>query len=164
MTKKVANMGLMIALAFIFSYIESLFPIAVGVPGVKLGLANLVSIVALYAIGTRAACEITLIRVVLVGLTFGNLASMAYSLAGGILSLAVMVIAKKKDCFSVRGVSVLGGVFHNVGQIALAMVLLETRTLIYYLPVLAVSGVVAGVLIGILGDVMIKRLRKIQWM
>lgn len=150
----------MVALAFIFSYVESLFPINLGIPGVKLGLANLVVIVSLYLFGIREAAVISFIRIVLSGITFGSPAAMVYSLAGGVLSLLIMVIVKKTNKFSTMGVSVAGGVFHNVGQIIVAMIVLETQSLIYYLPVLIISGLVAGVVIGILAAEIIKRLPK----
>lgn len=161
MAKKTAYMGMLTALAFVFSYIEFLIPINIGIPGVKLGLANLVVIVALYTIGTGAACTLSLVRIVLTGFTFGNPASMIYSLAGGVLSLLVMLLAKKIKLFSVTGVSVLGGVFHNVGQILVAILVVETTSLIYYLPVLMLSGTIAGVVIGILAAILIKRLQRI---
>lgn len=160
MTKKIAYTGMFTALAFVFSYIESLLPINLGIPGVKLGLANLVVMIALYLIGVKMACILSLVRIVLMGFTFGNPASMIYSLAGGVLSLFVMVVAKKFKFFSVTGVSVLGGVCHNIGQILVAIVVVETASLLYYLPILILSGTVAGVLIGILASVMIRHLEK----
>lgn len=160
MTKKIANYGLLVALAFIFSYIEFLIPINFGVPGIKLGLANLVVIIALYISGIPAAFAISIIRIILNAFTFGNVAAMMYSLAGGILSLLVMIIAKKTGKLSTLGVSVLGGVFHNVGQIVVAIIVLETNRLIYYLPMLIVAGLAAGVVIGILAAEIIKRLPK----
>lgn len=160
MTKKTATYGLLIALAFIFSYIEFLIPINLGVPGVKLGLANLVVIITLYVSGIPAAFAISIIRIVLNAFTFGNVAAMIYSLAGGILSLLIMILARKTKKFSTLGVSVLGGVFHNVGQIIVAIIVLETGRLIYYLPVLIVSGLVAGIVIGIISAEIIKRLPK----
>lgn len=160
MNRKIAYYGLLVALAFIFSYVESLFPINLGIPGVKLGLANLVVIVSLYLFGIREAAVISFIRIVLSGITFGSPAAMVYSLAGGVLSLLIMVIVKKTNKFSTMGVSVAGGIFHNVGQIIVAMIVLETQSLIYYLPVLIVSGLVAGVVIGILAAEIIKRLPK----
>ena len=158
--RRIAYFGLLIALAFIFSYVESLIPINFGVPGIKLGLANLVVMVALYVFGVKEAAVISLIRILLAGITFGNMAAMVYSLAGGILSLAVMIIARKTDKLSPTGVSILGGVFHNVGQIIVAIIVLETARLVYYLPVLIVSGLVAGVIIGLLTAEIVKRLPK----
>lgn len=160
MAKKTAYMGMFTALAFVFSYIEFLLPINIGVPGVKLGLANLVVIVALYLTDAKWAFALSLVRVLLTGLTFGNPASMVYSLAGGILSLLIMILAKKRKMFSVTGVSVLGGVFHNIGQILIAVIVVETSSLLYYLPVLILSGTLAGVLIGLLASMSIRRLKK----
>ncbi|WP_075722011.1 Gx transporter family protein [Roseburia sp. 499] len=158
MTKKVAYMGMLVALAFIFSYIESLIPITVGIPGIKLGLANMVIIVTLFTMGTGPAFVLSLVRIVLTGFTFGNLAMMMYSLGGGMLSLLIMVIARKLKLFSVTGVSVLGAVFHNIGQILVAAIVVENSSLFYYLPVLLVSGVFFGGVIGMVGAILIKRL------
>lgn len=160
-TKKIAYLGLLIALAFVFSYIEFLIPINIGVPGAKLGLANLVIIVAIYTLNEKDAFVLSMIRIVLVGFTFANLASMLYSLAGGILSFLAMVIAKKTQKLSITGVSVIGGVFHNIGQIIMAIWVVKTASLVYYLPVLMISGIVAGVAIGILGGMVTKRIKKI---
>ena len=113
--KSVALYGMLIALAFVFSYVEAMVPVPIPVPGVKLGLANLVSIVGLYTVGTVGTAAVSLVRIVLVGFTFGNTFSMLYGLAGGILSLAVMILAKKTGWFSQIGVSILGGIFHNIG-------------------------------------------------
>ncbi len=157
-TKKIAYLGLLIALAFVFSYIEFLIPVNIGVPGAKLGLANLVVIVALYTLGERDAFLLSVVRIVLVGFTFANMASMIYSLAGGILSYLAMVIAKRTKLLSMTGVSVLGGVFHNVGQIIVAILVLETASLVYYLPVLLIAGITSGVIIGILGAMVTKRM------
>lgn len=159
-TKKIAYLGLLIALAFVFSYIEFLIPVNLGIPGAKLGLANLVIIVALYTINEKDAFVLSMIRIVLVGFTFANLASMLYSLAGGILSFFTMVLAKRSKKLSLTGVSVIGGIFHNVGQIIIAICVVKTASLIYYLPVLMVAGITAGVAIGILGSMVTKRIRK----
>ncbi|MEG1945578.1 MAG: Gx transporter family protein [Lachnospiraceae bacterium] len=162
MAKKTAYMGMLVALAFVFSYIEFVLPIHVGIPGIKIGLANLVVLVALYTIGTGQACMLSLVRIVLVGFTFGNLAGMLYSLGGGMLSLVVMLLGKKTKLFSITGVSVLGAVSHNIGQIMVAILVVETKSLLYYLPVLFISGVFTGILIGILGGIMVKRLKKLE--
>ena len=157
-TRRIAYLGLLIALAFVFSYIEFLIPVNIGVPGAKLGLANLAIIVALYTLGERDAFLLSVVRIVLVGFTFANLAMMIYSLAGGCLSYAAMVIAKKTNRLSMTGVSVLGGVFHNIGQIFVAMLALKTESLIYYLPVLLIAGIASGVAIGLLGAMVTKRI------
>ena len=156
-TKKVAIYGLCIALALVLSYVEALVPLSVSVPGVKLGLANIAVIFALYKISLRDACVISLLRAVLVAMLFGNAFSLVYSLAGAVLSLAVMALLRKTGVFSVTGVSVAGGVAHNVGQIIVAVFVLETGRLVYYLPVLCISGVAAGVCIGLASALIIKR-------
>lgn len=160
MAKKIAYLGMLTALAFVFSYIEFLLPLNFGVPGIKPGLANLVVIVALYMLNVRTACALSFVRILLTGLTFGNPASMIYSLVGGMLSLVVMILAKRCNLFSVTGVSVLGGVFHNIGQIVVAILVVETKSLLYYLPVLIISGTVTGALIGTLAAILIRYLNK----
>ena len=157
MAKKAAYMGMMTALAFVLSYLETLIPINLGVPGVKLGLANLVVIVALEMMGVKEACTLSLVRVVLVALLFGNGAALAYSVAGAALSLSLMGLLKKTGKFSSVGVSVAGGVAHNAGQILVAMALLETSRLAWYLPVLWVSGTIAGVLVGLVSGELVRR-------
>lgn len=156
-TAKIAQYGLIIALALVLSYLESLVP-PLGVPGVKLGLPNLAVMFALYRLSLRDACVISLVRAALVSLLFGNGMSLAYSLAGATLSLAVMGLLKKTGKFSCVGVSVAGGVAHNAGQILVAMAVLETSRLAWYLPVLCVAGTVAGVLIGMVSGVLVKRI------
>lgn len=161
MAKRTAYMGMLVALAFIFSYIESLVPISMGIPGVKLGLANLVVIVALYTMGTKEAFVLSAIRILLAGFTFGNPASMVYSFAGGMLSLLVMASMKKWKLFSATGVSVLGGVSHNIGQILVAVLVVENAKLLYYLPVLLLSGTIAGIAVGVLAAILTKRLENL---
>ena len=153
---KIAQYGLITALALVLSYLESLLP-PLGVPGVKLGLPNLAVVFALYRLGFRDACVISLVRVALVALLFGNGASLAYSMAGAVLSLALMGLLWKTGKFSSIGVSVAGGVAHNAGQILVAMAMLETSRLAWYLPVLWISGVITGVVIGIVSGVLVKR-------
>lgn len=160
-TRKIAYLGLLIALAFVFSYVEFLIPVNFGVPGAKLGLANLVIIVALYTLNERDAFLLSVIRIVLVGFTFGSMASMLYSLAGGVLSFAVMVLAKRAKLLALTGVSVLGGVFHNIGQILMAIWVLHTASLVYYLPVLLLAGSLSGIGIGVLGAMVTRRIQKI---
>lgn len=157
-TKKLALMGLFTALAMIFGYVEAILPISVGIPGVKLGLANIVIVFALYRLNPSEAFFINIIRIVLVNFMFGNLSVMLYSLSGGLLSFAVMVLLKKTDKFSIYGVSIAGGVFHNIGQLIAAMLVLETSSLIYYGPVLFVSGLMTGLVIGITAEEVLKRI------
>ena len=157
-TKKTARYGLLIALAFIFSYIESVIAVPVPVPGIKLGLANVVVVAALYRMGSGAALVVSVVRVILAGLTFHNTLMMVYSLAGCTLSLLAMVLLKKTKRFGTVGISVAGGVMHNLGQLMVAAVILETSALAYYFPALLVSGCIAGCVIGIAGGEVVKRL------
>ena len=155
MSKKVARMGVFIALAMIFSYIEVLIPFNFGIPGVKLGIANIVTVTSLYIFSTGEAFGISVIRIVLMGILFGNGMSLLYSLAGGLLSFLAMWIGKKINWFSVMGVSVAGGVFHNVGQILAVMLVMKNTMFVAYLPVLLVAGLVTGYLIGFLANVIV---------
>lgn len=158
-TKNIAIYGLLVALAFILSYIETLIPFPL-MPGIKLGLANLVVITAMYGLGYKESFVLSIIRILLVGLTFGNISTMLYSLAGGILSWIMMAIAKKIKWFSMVGVSIIGGVFHNIGQIVVAILIVSNVYIITYLPLLLITGVVTGALIGLLGAMIIKRVNK----
>lgn len=155
-------LGLSIALAMIMSYIEVLVPISFAVPGIKMGLANIVIIFVLYKIGTKEAILVSLIRVFLVSLLFSNVMAMWYSLAGAVLSLGIMWILKKTDKFSVVGVSIAGGIMHNVGQIIMAVIVLGTEQIALYLPVLVITGTVTGVVIGIVSGLVINRFKKIR--
>ena len=155
-SSKLARYGLLIALALALSWLESLLP-PLGVPGVKLGLPNLVIVFALYRLGAWDAWWLSIVRVLLASALFGSGVSLAYSVAGAVLSLTVMGLLKKTEKFSSVGVSVAGGVAHNAGQILVAMALLETARLAWYLPVLWISGTVAGVLIGIVSGELVKR-------
>lgn len=155
----VATYGMLISLAFIFSYVEAIIPIPIPVPGVKLGLANLVTIVGLYTVGIRGTVAISLIRIVLVGFTFGNASSMIYSLAGGALSLILMILVRKTGWFSQIGVSIVGGIGHNIGQLSIAALVVQTAGVFYYLPFLMVAGVVAGAVIGLLGGLVTERIQ-----
>ncbi len=164
MVRRLCLYGLLIALAFVLSYVETLIPVAaVGfvVPGMKIGLANIVVMVALYTLGARDAFILSLIRILLVGFTFGNTVSMIYSLSGGVLSYLVMLLLKTTGRFSMVTVSISGGIFHNVGQILMAALVLENAGVIGYIPVLAVSGTVTGLLIGLLGGEVAKRVRRV---
>ena len=155
---KIAQYGLLIALAFIFSYVEALIPLPVPVPVIKLGLANLVNVVGLYTVGAAGTLVIGLLRIVMVGFTFSNPGTMLYALAGGVLSLAVMALAKKMDWFDKTGVSILGGVFHNIGQLSMAAWITGTAGVFSYLPVLLVAGVITGGVIGLLGGLVTERI------
>ncbi len=152
-------MALTVALAMILSFVESQIPAFVAIPGVKMGLANIAVVFALYKLGWKEAILISLIRVFLVSLLFGTGASLFYSMAGAVLSLLGMIGLKATRQFSSVAVSVAGGVLHNVGQIGMACLLLETDVLRYYLPFLVLSGILAGVVIGVIAAVMVKRIQ-----
>lgn len=154
----VALYGLLTALALVLSFVETLIPILIPIPGVKLGLANLVTVVGLYLIGIPGTIAVTLVRIVLVGFSFGNPYSMIYGLSGSFLSLLVMAILKKTGRFSQISISVLGGIAHNIGQITFAAVIVQTSGVFYYLPFLIAAGCIAGTLIGIVGGLITGRL------
>ena len=148
------------ALGLIFSYIEYIFPFQPGVPGVKLGLANLVIVVALYRMSAKDAFVINVIRILVAGLLFTGLSGAIYSLAGSLCSFACMLLLKKAGCFSVIGVSMGGGVLHNFGQLIVAMITVSTTKLLYYFPVLLFSGLAAGIIVGIGGTILLRALPK----
>lgn len=158
-TKKIAVLALAIALAMILSFVESQIPAFVAIPGVKIGLANIAVVFVLYKLGWKEAVLISLVRVVMVSMLFGTLVSLFYSVAGAVLSLTGMVLLKKTGLFSTVAVSVTGGVLHNVGQILMACLLLETNVIVYYLPFLILSGVIAGVVIGVVATIMVNRVQ-----
>lgn len=158
--KKLANMAMLVALAMIFSYVESLIPINFGVPGMKLGVANLVTVTGLYFLEIPEVLAVSVLRVLLTGFLFGNGMSIIYSLAGAVVSLLAMVLVKKMDGIAIVGVSITGGVFHNIGQILVAMAVVENLKLIYYLPVLLVAGTVTGFVIGIVAGKILPVVKK----
>lgn len=157
-TAWIASRGLLVALALVLSWVESQIPVFFAVPGMKLGLTNIVVLIALYSLGPVDALLLNIVRILLVGLSFGNLFSMVYSLAGGALSFLVMFLLKKTGKFHMITVSIAGGVFHNVGQVIVAMLVLSSGYVAYYLPVLWVSGIGAGAVIGLICGQIVNRL------
>ncbi len=158
-TKTTAFLGVCVAVALALAYIEVILPpIFPAIPGIKIGLPNIIIIFLLYKKGPVSAISVSILRILLQCLLFGNTISLAYSLAGGFLSLLVMIILRKINVFSTVGVSVSGGVSHNVGQILMAMLLLETTELFYYLAILTVTGTIAGILIGLCGSLLVKNI------
>lgn len=149
-TKRVAYCAMLTALAMIFGYVEVLIPFGLGIPGVKLGLANIVIVLALYFLPAYQAFAIQLMRIVLVSFLFGNPSMMLYSLAGGMLSFVVMLLMKRGDAFSITGVSIAGGVSHNIGQLIVAVLVVQNLRIAFYLPVLIMAGLITGCLIGML--------------
>ena len=162
MKNRAAYFGVLTALALIFSYIETLIPIQFGVPGIKLGLANLIIVIVLYKTDWREALLLSVVRIIIAGFIFGNLFSIVYSLAGGVLSL-VMALLKRKDRFSVAGISMAGGVCHNIGQLIVAMIVVETYQVGYYLPVLLIAGLITGAVIGAVAGEVLKRIRNLSF-
>lgn len=161
-TQKVAYLGVLAVLALGFSYVEFLIPFeAIGIPGVKLGLANLVVMLALFTCGVWEAVTVSAVRILLTWLLFGNFTGFLYSLAGGALSLALMILLQKLAFFGEVGVSVAGGVAHNMGQLAVAVFLLRTAALWYYLPVLLIAGVVTGAVNGVLLRLVLPRIARL---
>lgn len=149
-TKRVAYCAMLTALAMIFGYAEALIPFGFGIPGVKLGLANIVIVLALYLLPAYQVLVIQLMRIVLVSFLFGNMSMMLYSLAGGILSFFVMSLLKKVNGFSITGVSIAGGVSHNIGQLFVAVRVVQNIKIVFYFPALMIAGLITGCLIGIL--------------
>ena len=158
-SRQLAYLGLCTAVALILAYVEVLLPpLFTAVPGIKLGLPNIAIIFVLYRYGVRHAAAVSFVRMAVVAMLFGNPMTFVYSLAGAALSLVVMALLRRLDFLSIVGVSVAGGVFHNVGQILMAMLLLNTAELGYYLIVLAVTGTISGVFVGLCGALAVKRI------
>ena len=163
-TKKVAFLGLSASLALLLSWIEFLLPpLYAAVPGIKIGLPNVVILVVLYLVGTKEAAAVSLVRPCVSSLLFGNPVMFVYSAAGAVLSLLLMILLKKLDRLSTVGVSVAGGVAHNIGQTVVAMLLLDTPQIAYYLIVLTVTGTISGIFIGLCGAFLTKRLSKTKF-
>ncbi len=162
-TKKIAYLGLAAGIALILSYVESLFPpIWAAVPGIKMGLPNIAIIFLLYRFGFKEAFAVSLIRVFIVSLLFGSVMTLAYSITGAVLSLVLMAIFKRLNAFSTVGVSIIGGVSHNLGQIIVAMLLMGTAEIGYYMIVLAVTGTLAGIFIGLAGSILLKYMKNVR--
>lgn len=159
--KTIAQMGLMVGLAFILSYLESMLPLQTGIPGAKLGLANIVMLTALVQFGTKEAFFLMLVRTVLSGFTFGSLYSMAYSLSGGFFSILIMSIMYKTRKFSIIGISVAGGVTHNIGQLMVAMLVLKSLDLKYYAGFLVICGAMTGLFNGVICKSIQKHLKSV---
>ena len=162
-TKKIAFLGMLASLAMVLSYIELLIPpIYAGIPGIKMGLPNIVIIFTLYRFGIKEAITVSFVRLCCVSLLFGTVMTFWYSLAGAALSLAVMALLKQIDLFSAVGVSIAGGISHNIGQILVAILLLGRVEIGYYLAVLAITGTIAGTLVGLAAVYLIKLLKRVK--
>lgn len=162
-TKKLTLLSIFTAVALVLSYIEMLLPpIYSSVPGVKIGLANIVIIFLMYKFSIKSAALVSAVRVVLISLMFGNAVILIYSFAGAVLSLCFMAILKKTNWFSVLGVSIVGAVTHNLGQVITAIILMETVQIGYYMVVLSISGTIAGVAVGIVSAYVLKYTSKFK--
>ncbi|MCM1105803.1 MAG: Gx transporter family protein [Blautia sp.] len=156
-SKRIAKIGMYIAVAMICSYIETLVPVSFGIPGIKLGLANLVVLLTLYTMGAKEALLVSVLRIVLTGFLFGNMFSILYSLAGGLLSFLVMWLLKRGGKLSCVSVSVAGGISHNIGQLLVAALIVENYHIFYYAPALLIAGLLTGLVTGILSQEIIAR-------
>lgn len=156
-SRPVALGGMLTALALIFSYVEMLIPVSIGIPGIKLGFANIVIVYALYKLGGKYAFLVNICRIVLSGLLFGSVFSTLYALAGGLASFGAMFLLKKAGCFSTAGVSLAGGVFHNLGQIIVAAFVVRTVQVLYYFPVLVFAGIATGAVNGIVAALCLRK-------
>ena len=156
--KKTAYLGVFLAIALVCSYIETLIPFHFGIPGVKLGLTNLVVVLVLYGIGAKEAFGISVLRILITGILFGNVFSILYSFSGGILSFLAMLLLKKTNKLACVSVSVAGGISHNIGQLLVAAMIVQNFHIFFYIPVLLLSGLLTGFLIGILAQELLIRL------
>lgn len=159
-SRKIALLALFTAFAVMLSYVETFIPVA-GIPGVKLGLANFAVIIAMYFLGYREALIVNVIRIIIIGAFFGNLFSICFSLAGAVISFIVMILLKCTNKVSIVTVAAAGGVFHNVGQIVVAAFVVDTYSIFTYIPVLILSGIITGAVIGMLSNILYKRTKKI---
>lgn len=160
MKRHIAYLGLLLTLALILSYVESLIPVFVAIPGVKLGLANLVVLICLYAYPAKYALFLSIVRVIVAGLLFGNMFAILYSLAGALLSFSVMFLGKKLFKLGILGVSILGGVFHNIGQLLVAILVVSNYRIGYLFPYLLLSGILMGAFIGFISNMIVPYLKK----
>ena len=161
-TRRIALLGVLTSVALVLSYLEVMLPpISTAVPGIKMGLPNIIIIFLLYKFGLKEAVTVSLIRVFIVALLFGNVMTLAYSVAGAVLSLGLMTLFKKFDFFSQVGVSIIGGISHNLGQILVAIFLFDTIQIGYYMIILSITGTIAGVIIGIISSILVKKLEKV---
>jgi heptaprenyl diphosphate synthase len=161
-SKKIATCAMLTALAMIFGYIETIIPINIGISGVKLGLANIVIVIALYMLPICQVYCIQIARIVLISFMFGNMSTMLYSLAGGLLSLSIMAILKRANLFSLTAISIAGGVAHNIGQLIVAVIIVKNLNIVYYAPILMFSGLITGCVIGIAAYKIFQTLKKVE--
>ena len=160
--RQITTMGMLVALAMVLGFVETLIPINLGIPGMKLGLANIVVVIALFLFDIKTAVVVSILRIILIAMTFGNMSMMFYSIAGASLSLLSMIAISKIKSFSLISVSIVGGIMHNVGQIICAAFVVRTNGVFTYLPVLIIAGLVSGALIGIVAGLILVRLTNVK--
>ena len=160
--RQITTMGMLVALAMVLGFVETLIPINLGIPGMKLGLANIVVVIALFLFDIKTAVVVSILRIILIAMTFGNMSMMFYSIAGASLSLMSMIAISKIKSFSLISVSIVGGIMHNVGQIICAAFVVRTNGVFTYLPVLMIAGLVSGALIGIVAGLILVRLTNVK--
>lgn len=160
--RQITTMGMLVALAMVLGFVETLIPINLGIPGMKLGLANIVVVIALFLFDIKTAVVVSILRIILIAMTFGNMSMMFYSIAGASLSLLSMIAISKIKSFSLISVSIIGGIMHNVGQIICAAFVVRTNGVFTYLPVLMIAGLVSGALIGIVAGLILVRLTNVK--
>ena len=160
--RQITTMGMLVALAMMLGFVETLIPINLGIPGMKLGLANIVVVIALFLFDVKTAVVVSILRIILIAMTFGNMSMMFYSIAGASLSLLSMITVSKIKSFSLISVSIIGGIMHNVGQIICAAFVVRTNGVFTYLPVLIIAGLVSGALIGIVAGLILVRLTNVK--
>ncbi len=159
-TKQITELGVLLAISLVLSYLESLLPTMIAVPGVKLGLANIITMLLLYHTKFRQTFLFMIIRVILAGLLFSGISGIIYSFVGGLLCICTMSIIKRFPFFSIMGVSMTGAICHNIGQIIVALFVVENIHMLYYLPILCVSGTISGLIVGYLTYLILKRYNK----
>lgn len=155
-TRKITEFGLLLAVSLVLAYFESLLPVMIAVPGVKLGLANIVTMLVMYRSGVKQAFLFMTLRVIMAGFLFSGITGILYSFAGGLLCISVMCIVKRFPFFSTMGVSMAGAVFHNLGQIIIAFIVMENAHILYYFPVLCITGLISGFAVGYLSELLIR--------
>ena len=160
--RQITTMGMLVALAMVLGFVETLIPINLGIPGMKLGLANIVVVIALFLFDIKTAVVVWILRIILIAMTFGNMSMMFYSIAGASLSLLSMIAISKIKSFSLISISIVGGIMHNVGQIICAAFVVRTNGVFTYLPVLMIAGLVSGALIGIVAGLISVRLTNVK--
>lgn len=161
--KQIAMMAILIALSFVLSYVDSLIVLPFGIPGIKLGIANIAIIYTLYKIGAKEAIVVSILRLVLSSILFGSVLTFLYSLVGAVLSLSLMIILKKYTNLALITISISGAVLHNIGQIIVAVIVMATKEIVFYLPILIITGILSGIGFGILSVLTIKYTKNLQY-